>query len=114
MPHGPSCTAAKRYVSSVVLGASVVGLACTSPRLYYVQSELPSVAEGFAVGLGPWPEVPAVISDEASAPDALVIPTLQALMALPGAADSCDLYGEPRPDAAEYCVAVYKTPEDWR
>jgi hypothetical protein len=35
-------------------------------------------------------------------------------MVLPGAADSCDLSGHPRPDAAEYCVAVYRTPEDWR
>ncbi|MCP3142950.1 hypothetical protein [Pyxidicoccus xibeiensis] len=36
-------------------------------------------------------------------------------MALPGAADACDPNtGLPRPDAAEYCVALYRTPQDWR
>jgi hypothetical protein len=93
---------------------SVLLLSCTSSRLYYVQSELPTVDGDFTVGPGPWPQVPAVVSDEATPPDDLVIPMLQALTALPGAADSCDLYGKPRPDAAEYCVAVYKTAEDWR
>ncbi|HYH94784.1 hypothetical protein [Hyalangium sp.] len=66
------------------------------------------------VGLGPWPSVPAVVADTADVPDDLVLPTLKALMTLPGAADSCALEGRPRADATEYCVAIYKTPQDWR
>jgi hypothetical protein len=88
--------------------------ACTGARLYYVYSEVPKVEGKWAVGPGPWPAVPAVLSDSATVPDDLVLATLEALMALPGAADSCDAYGKPRPDAAEYCVATYRTPEDWR
>jgi hypothetical protein len=66
------------------------------------------------VGPGPWTAVPVVLSGPDIVPDDLVLPTLKALMDLPGGMDSCDLSGEPRPDAAEYCVAVYRTPEDWR
>lgn len=110
----PSWEPAERWAGWVLSCVGVLSLSCTSPRLYYLQSELPSVEEDFAVGPGPWPQVPAVLSDEVTVPDSLVIPALQSLMTLPGAADSCDLYGNPRPDAAEYCVALYKTPEDWR
>jgi hypothetical protein len=96
----------------------VFAIACSGPRLFYVASELPKLDEHpeleLVVGLGPWPVVPAVVSDSDGVPDDLVLPVLKALMSLPGAADSCDLSGQPRPDAAEYCVAVYKTPEDWR
>ncbi|WP_342378526.1 hypothetical protein NVS55_03975 [Myxococcus stipitatus] len=54
-------------------------------------------------------------SDEAAAPDDLLIPALKTLMSLPGASDACDpSTGRPRGDAAEYCLAVYRTPEDWR
>ncbi len=91
-------------------------LACTSPRRFYLESELATL-EGdprLTVGPGPWPSVPVVFSDPTHVPDDLVLPTLKALMALPGAADACDLNGQPRPGAAEYCVAVYRTPEDWR
>src|SRR5262249_26132203 len=55
------------------------------------------------------------LSNQASVPDDLVLPTLKALMALPGAADTCDPNtGRPRPSAAEYCVAIYRTPAHWR
>jgi hypothetical protein len=58
--------------------------------------------------------VPVVFSDPATIPDDLVLPALQALRALPGATDACDAQGQPRADAAEYCVALYRTPKDWR
>jgi hypothetical protein len=59
--------------------------------------------------------VPAVLSEPGNIPDDLVLPVLKALMDLPGAADACDATtGRPRPDATEYCVAIYRTPEDWR
>jgi hypothetical protein len=93
-----------------------LALACTSHRLYYLESELPTL-EGdprLTVGYGPWPSVPVVLSEPTRIPDDLVLPALKALMELPGAADACDLGGQPRPHAAEYCVAIYRTPEDWR
>ncbi|PTL85954.1 hypothetical protein DAT35_01070 [Vitiosangium sp. GDMCC 1.1324] len=94
-------------------------LACTGSRLYYLRTELPNLEGSLdqAVAPGPWmhENVPIVVSDTASVPDDLVLPTLRALMTLPGAADACDTNtGYPRPDAAEYCVAIYRTPEDWR
>lgn len=89
-------------------------LACTGARLYYLYSEVPKVGGKWAIGPGPWPAVPAVLSNSAAVPDELVLSTLRALMLLPGAVDACDAWGKPRPDAAEYCVAAYKTPEDWR
>ncbi len=92
----------------------LLSLSCTGARLYYVHSEVPKLEGKWAVGPGPWPAVPAVISDGSSVPDALVLSALKALMALPGAADSCDAWGQPRPDAAEYCIATYRTPRDWR
>jgi hypothetical protein len=98
------------------LAVGVLVLSCASARLYYVQSELP-LLEGdsnLMVGRGPWPIVPTVLSDAATVPDELVLPMLRALMDLPGAADACDASGQPRADAAEYCVATYKTPQDWR
>lgn len=102
-----------------LLLALVSGLACASSRLYYLRSELP-LLEGdpqLAVVPGPWkhPEVPTVLSDAAMVPDDLVLPTLKALMALPGAVDACDpLTKRPRRDAVEYCVSFYKGPHDWR
>ncbi len=115
MPLASSQRCARRQARAACLVAfSMLLPSCTGARLYYVLNELPTVGDDYAVGPGPWPQVPAVISDKATVPDELVIPTLKALMALPGATDSCDLYGNPRSDAAEYCVAVYKTPEDWR
>jgi hypothetical protein len=93
--------------------------ACTAPKPYYLHTELPKL-EGradLAVAPGPWrhEDVPVVLSDTASLPDDLVLPALKALMALPGAADACDPNtGHPRQDATEYCVAIYRTPEDWR
>ncbi|RUO89333.1 hypothetical protein D7Y11_30820 [Corallococcus sp. AB018] len=97
----------------------VLLLACAGPRLYYLRSELPILEGRFdlAVAPGPWPhkDVPAVVSDTDAIPDDLVLPTLRALMSLPGASDACDPNtGGPRPDASEYCVALYKTPQDWR
>jgi hypothetical protein len=60
-------------------------------------------------------DIAAVVSDASDIPDDLVVPTLKALMGLPGASDACDPNtGYPRPDATEYCVAIYRTPEDWR
>jgi hypothetical protein len=94
-------------------------LACTGSRLYYLRTELP-ILEGepyLMVAPGPWKHenVPIVVSDSASVPDDLVLPTLETLMGLPGAADACDPNtGSPRPDATEYCVAIYRTPHDWR
>jgi hypothetical protein len=102
-----------RHLFSPIL---ILTLACTSARLYYVQSELPTL-EGkdyLTVGPGPWPKVPVVVSDQDTAPDILILATLKALMTLPGAADACDAFGHPRADATEYCVAAYKTPKDWR
>jgi hypothetical protein len=110
----PLQTSVRRVACVMNCALGVFALACSSARLYYVYSELPTVGDDVAVGPGPWPEVPAVVSDEINAPDALVLPMLKALMGLPGAVDACDAYGKPRPDAAEYCVGVYKTPEDWR
>jgi hypothetical protein len=100
----------------LLFAACACVLACTGPRLYYLHNELPRL-EGkphLVVGPGPWPDVPVVLSSLDTVPDDLVLPTLRALMTLPGAADSCDADGRPRPDASEYCVAVYRTPEDWR
>lgn len=93
-----------------------LSLACAGTRRFYLHEELPILESNpdLTVGPGPWPEVPVVLSKPDSVPDDLVLPTLKALMALPGAADSCDVDGRPRPDASEYCVAVYRTPEDWR
>lgn len=94
-------------------------LSCRSPRSYYLHTEL-AWLDGdpdFAVAPGPWKtdRVPVVVSDSVNVPDELVLATLRALMELPGAADSCDpSMGRPRQDAAEYCVALYRTPEDWR
>ncbi|GEL72498.1 hypothetical protein MVI01_42820 [Myxococcus virescens] len=94
-----------------------LGIACSSGRSHYTHEEVPKLGgeDAFPVAPGPWPQVPAVFSDSANVPDDLVIPTLTALMALPGSAGACDAStGRPRPDAAEYCVALYRTPEDWR
>ena len=103
----------RRHICSAALA---LALACTSTRLYYLDSELPRL-EGdhrLVVGLGPWPNVPVVLASMDNVPDDLVLPTLKALMELPGAADSCGADGLPLPHASEYCVGVYRTPEDWR
>jgi hypothetical protein len=100
----------------LLLVAGAFAVACSSARLYYVDSELPR-QEGdprLVVGPGPWPTVPAVLASMDSVPDDLVLSTLNALMDLPGAADSCGADGHPLPNASEYCVGVYRTPEDWR
>jgi hypothetical protein len=100
----------------LLLAAGVFAVACSSARLYYLDTELP-VLEGdrrLVVGPGPWPSVPAVLASMDSVPDDLVLTTLKALMELPGAADSCGADGHPLPHASEYCVGVYRTPEDWR
>ncbi len=91
-------------------------LACAGARRFYVHEELPrwEGQPNLAVGPGPWPEVPAVLANLDRVPDDLVLPALRALMALPGATGSCGMDGRPRPEASEYCVAVYRTPEDWR
>ena len=101
---------------TLLLIGCVLALACSGTRLYYLISELPSVKDrsDVVIGPGPWPAVPTVLASPDRVPDDLVLPTLRALMNLPGAADSCDAWGQPRPDATEYCVAVYRTPEDWR
>lgn len=109
----------KSSLRQVFFAVLMLALACAGPRLYYLRTELP-VLEGrydLVVAPGPWSHgsVPIVMSETASVPDDLVLPTLKALMALPGATDACDPNtGSPRPDAAEYCVALYKTPRDWR
>lgn len=90
---------------------------CAGGRRYYLHSELPKRdgEDGLAIAPGPWSEVPAVVSEQARIPDELVLPALEALLALPGALDACDANsGRPRPDASEYCLAIYRTPEDWR
>ncbi|XXF79218.1 hypothetical protein P2318_05545 [Myxococcaceae bacterium GXIMD 01537] len=100
----------------VIFPLLTLALACSSARRFYLHEELP-IAEGrtdLAIGPGPWPEVPVVLSNRDGIPDDLVLPALKALMALPGAADSCGADGRPRPNASEYCIAVYRTPEDWR
>ncbi|RKH67937.1 hypothetical protein [Corallococcus aberystwythensis] len=97
----------------------VLVFACASPRLYFLSSELPQLENNskLIVAPGPWthPDVPVVYADLGAVPDDLVLPALKTLMALPGAADACDgNTGRPRPDATEYCLAVYRTPKDWR
>jgi hypothetical protein len=99
-----------------LLATGVLAVACSSARLYYLDSELPVILDGkrkLVVGHGPWPSVPAVLASMDSVPDDLVLPTLKALLDLPGA-DACDAGGQPLPNASEYCVGVYRTPEDWR
>jgi len=94
-----------------------LAIACGSGRTYYTPLEVSKLDghDALLVAPGPWPRVPAVLSDSAGVPDALVLPTLTALMELPGGAGACDAStGRPRPDATEYCVAIYRTPEDWR
>lgn len=109
----------KHPVWPVLLPMFAIALACTGPRHYYLHTELPKL-EGnpdLAIAPGPWmhENVPIVLSNAVSIPDDLVLPALKALMTLPGAANACDPNtGRPRRDAAEYCVAIYKTPEDWR
>lgn len=97
----------------------VLFVACSGRRLFYVRSELPILEGRFdlAIAPGPWThsDVPVVVSDAADVPDDLVLPALKTLMLLPGAVDACDpTTKRPRLDAAEYCVAIYKTPNDWR
>jgi hypothetical protein len=102
--------------NSLLLAAGAFIVSCSGTRLYYLDTELPML-EGrprLRVGPGPWPEVPAVLSSLDSIPDDLVLSALRTLMALPGAADACDAWGRPRSDATEYCVAIYRTPDDWR
>lgn len=104
---------------SRLAGLGTLVLACASSRLYFLDSELPRLEgeSSLVVAPGPWEhrDVPVVYSDAPHVPDDLVLPTLKALMALPGAADACDPNtGRPRRDAAEYCVALYRTPQDWR
>jgi hypothetical protein len=101
----------------VLVPLLALALACTSRRLYFLHSELPVLEDNplLPVAPGPWPEVPIVYSNPDQIPDDLVLPTLRALMALPGAVDACDpATARPRRDASEYCVAVYRTPQDWR
>lgn len=100
----------------LLLAGGVFAVACSSARLYYVDIELPKLEDDprLVVGPGPWPNVPAVLASMDSVPDDLVLPTLKALMELPGASDSCGADGLPLPHASEYCVGVYRTPEDWR
>ena len=100
----------------MLLAVGALAVACSGVRRYYVESELPKL-EGrsdLLVAPGPWPVVPGVLASLDGVPDDLVLSALKALMDLPGAADSCDEWGRPRPDASEYCIAVYRTPEDWR
>jgi len=105
-----------RLAISVMLA---LGMNCASPRHYYLRTDLPYL-EGepdLAVVPGPWAHgnIAIVVSDMALPPDELVLPVLQEMMSLPGAANACDPNtGVARPDAAEYCVAIYKTPRDWR
>lgn len=103
-----------RVAAGMLVGTLV---ACVGAKRYYLNEELRR-REGssfLAVAPGPWPEVPVVIENGTRVPDDLVLTTLTSLMGLPGAADACDpLTGRPRADATEYCVALYRTPEDWR
>ncbi|NTX04100.1 hypothetical protein [Myxococcus sp. CA040A] len=108
-----------RPVLFAIVPVLVFFVACSGRRLFFVRSELPILEGRFdlAIAPGPWShgDVPVVISDAADVPDDLVLPTLKTLMTLPGAVDACDpTTRRPRPDAAEYCVAIYKTPSDWR
>ena len=103
-----------RSVHALVL---TFAAACSSARRYYLHTELPKLEDNplLAVAPGPWPAVPAVVSESASVPDDLVLSTLAALMALPGATNACDPgTRRPRQDASEYCVAIYRTPREWR
>jgi hypothetical protein len=109
----------KDPVGYALASVLVLAFACAAPRRYYVRAELP-ILDGIpelAVVPGPWRHegVPVVVSDTPHVPDDLVLPVLKALMALPGAADACDpSTGRARPDASEYCVALYRSPHDWR
>jgi hypothetical protein len=107
------------FVRRLIFSVLSMLLACASPRRYFLYSDLPKL-EGHrkrAVAPGPWEnaDVPVVLSDLPDVPNDLVLSLLKGLMMLPGGADACDpITGRPRADATEYCVAVYRTPEDWR
>ena len=105
--------------SSASTARLMLVLACGSSRRYFLDSELPTLdgQDILRVAPGPWDhrDVPTVHADTTLLPDDLLIPALKALMKLPGAAQACDpLTRRPRADATEYCLAVYRTPEDWR
>jgi hypothetical protein len=108
----------RRFRLGLLLALGLLA-ACSGKRMYYVYSELRKRDNIPILGVvpGPWENknVPIVMANTAEAPDDLVIPLLRELMRLPGAMDACDpLTDRPRPDAVEYCTAVYKTPKDWR
>ena len=107
----------KRAVPYGAATLLVLAMACTGARHFYSQAELPRLEgnEALIVAPGPWPEVPSVVAGTDNIPDDLVLPTLTTLMELPGAVDACDpSTSRPRPDASEYCVAIYRTAADWR
>ena len=92
----------------------VVMVACSRPRDYVVPAELPVADPGRQKTIivpGPWGKVPPV-KGGSSPPDALVIQALRALLTLPGAT-LCDA-GMPSVLSAEYCIAIYRTRDDWR
>lgn len=108
----------RRFRLGLLLALGIVA-ACSSKRMYYMYSELRKRENIDELGIvpGPWinENVPIVMANTAEAPDDLVMPLLRELMRLPGAMDACDpLTDRPRPDAVEYCTAIYKTPKDWR
>ncbi|AFE05529.1 hypothetical protein COCOR_03952 [Corallococcus coralloides DSM 2259] len=115
MPRLPS---SRRGTTQIALGVFVWTLfSCSGTKRYYLSEELRRREDNsfLSIAPGPWPDVPSVIEDVAHVPDDLVLSTLSSLMGLPGAADACDAStGRPRADATEYCVALYRTPRDWR
>jgi hypothetical protein len=117
--HAPSDGRTHLFLISCALCTFTLALACTNSRLYFLDNELPRLEDNpkLVVAPGPWEnkKVPVVYSATTSVPDDLVLPALKALMDLPGATEACDPNTRrPRPDATEYCVAFYRTPEDWR
>ena len=50
-----------------------LGIACSSGRSYYTHAEVPKLGgeDAFPVAPGPWPRVPAVLSDSANVPGVL-------------------------------------------
>lgn len=86
-------------------------LGCMGRRLFYLHDELPKLNgdELYPVTPGPWDNanVPIVDSGTSNVPDELVISTLKALVALPGANVQCDSNSDQPPRyATEYCLAI--------
>jgi len=87
---------------------------CPGPRDYVLTSELPVADPARPKTIivpGPWAKIPPGKGD-LTPPSAVLINALRTLLTLPGATH-CES-GAPSVLSAEYCIAIYRTPDDWR